>query len=113
MRIAKWGNSLAVRIPASVVDAMELQEGDDVDIHVAADGAFADNLALADTMKERSFLESITSGKFHNQIAAGVESALTCMLGRTSAELGREVTWDEHLLHHKTAELGMNISQFT
>ncbi len=79
----------------------------------AADGAFTDNLALADTMKERGFVESITSGKFHNQIAAGVESALTCMLGRTSAEQGREVTWDEHLLHNKTTQLGMNISQFT
>jgi antitoxin component of MazEF toxin-antitoxin module len=29
MRVAKWGNSLAVRLPASVVDALELKEGDD------------------------------------------------------------------------------------
>jgi antitoxin MazE len=35
MRIAKWGNSLAVRLPAAVVAALELKEGDEIEIHVA------------------------------------------------------------------------------
>ena len=35
VRVAKWGNSLAVRLPASVVDALELKEGDEIEIHVA------------------------------------------------------------------------------
>jgi antitoxin MazE len=35
MRIAKWGNSLAVRLPAAVVEALELREGDEIEIHVA------------------------------------------------------------------------------
>ena len=35
MQVAKWGNSLAVRLPASVVDALELKEGDEIEIHVA------------------------------------------------------------------------------
>ena len=34
MKVAKWGNSLAVRLPAAVVDALELKEGDDIEIHV-------------------------------------------------------------------------------
>ena len=34
MQIAKWGNSLAVRIPASAVEALELKEGDDIEIHI-------------------------------------------------------------------------------
>lgn len=34
MQIAKWGNSLAVRLPAAVVDALELKEGDDIEIRV-------------------------------------------------------------------------------
>ena len=34
MQVAKWGNSLAVRLPASVVKAMSLKEGDDIEIHV-------------------------------------------------------------------------------
>jgi len=40
-------------------------------------------------------VESITSGKFHNQAAKGVESALSCMMARTAAYKGHEVTWDE------------------
>jgi len=35
MHVAKWGNSLAIRLPASVVEALALKPGDDVDIHVA------------------------------------------------------------------------------
>lgn len=35
MQVAKWGNSLAVRLPASVVEALELQEGDDIEIIVS------------------------------------------------------------------------------
>jgi antitoxin MazE len=32
MKIAKWGNSLAVRLPASVVEALNLKEGDEIEI---------------------------------------------------------------------------------
>jgi myo-inositol 2-dehydrogenase / D-chiro-inositol 1-dehydrogenase len=78
----------------------------------AADGAFTDNLALADATKDRTFIESITSGHFHNQIPQGVESALSCMLARHAAELGREVTWNELAQFTETFPLGMNISQF-
>ena len=35
MQVAKWGNSLAVRLPAVVVEALELREGDEIEIHVA------------------------------------------------------------------------------
>ena len=35
MQVAKWGNSLAVRLPAVVVEALDLKEGDEVEIHVA------------------------------------------------------------------------------
>jgi antitoxin MazE len=40
MQVAKWGNSLAVRLPASVVEALQLKEGDDVEIHVAGTRSF-------------------------------------------------------------------------
>ncbi len=40
MQVAKWGNSLAVRLPAAVVDALGLKEGDEIDIRVAGDRAF-------------------------------------------------------------------------
>ncbi|MEQ1674589.1 MAG: AbrB/MazE/SpoVT family DNA-binding domain-containing protein [Candidatus Nitrotoga sp.] len=35
MQVSKWGNSLAVRLPAAVVDALALKEGDDIEIDVA------------------------------------------------------------------------------
>lgn len=34
MQVSRWGNSLAVRLPAAVVEALGLKEGDDVEIHV-------------------------------------------------------------------------------
>jgi antitoxin MazE len=40
MQVAKWGNSLAVRLPASVVEALGLKEGDDIEIDVAGARAF-------------------------------------------------------------------------
>jgi antitoxin MazE len=33
--VSKWGNSLAVRLPAMVVKALGLKDGDEIDIHVA------------------------------------------------------------------------------
>jgi antitoxin MazE len=41
MQVSKWGNSLAVRIPAAVVRVLELKEGDEIEIHAADDRAFA------------------------------------------------------------------------
>jgi antitoxin MazE len=35
MQVAKWGNSLAVRLPAAVVAALRLKEGDEIEIHFA------------------------------------------------------------------------------
>jgi antitoxin MazE len=34
MQVAKWGNSLAVRLPAAVVEALQLKEGEDIEIQV-------------------------------------------------------------------------------
>jgi antitoxin MazE len=35
MQVSKWGNSLAVRLPAVVVEALDLKEGEEIEIHVA------------------------------------------------------------------------------
>ena len=32
MKIAKWGNSLAIRLPAIVVEALQLKAGDEVEV---------------------------------------------------------------------------------
>jgi antitoxin MazE len=40
MQVAKWGNSLAVRLPQSVVDALGLKAGESIEIHVLGKCAF-------------------------------------------------------------------------
>ena len=40
MQVAKWGNSLAVRLPVAVVEALSLREGDDIEIEVAGARTF-------------------------------------------------------------------------
>ncbi|QTK79542.1 AbrB/MazE/SpoVT family DNA-binding domain-containing protein [Agrobacterium tumefaciens] len=37
MRVTKWGDSLAVRIPADVAEALHIKEGDEVDVVAATD----------------------------------------------------------------------------
>lgn len=37
MQVAKWGNSLAIRLPAVVVEALNLKEGDEIDIAIAGE----------------------------------------------------------------------------
>ena len=39
-QIAKWGNSLAVRLPAEVVEALDLKEGDQIEIRIASTREF-------------------------------------------------------------------------
>jgi antitoxin MazE len=40
MQVCKWGNSLAVRLPAAVVEALNLREGDNIEIDVAGARVF-------------------------------------------------------------------------
>lgn len=35
MHVSKWGNSLAVRLPAALVEALGLKEGDEIEITIA------------------------------------------------------------------------------
>lgn len=34
MQVSKWGNSLAIRLPAAVVDALQLKEGEHIEVQV-------------------------------------------------------------------------------
>lgn len=49
VQIAKWGNSLAVRIPADVARALNLKEGDDVTLRALDD----DELVLVSERQRR------------------------------------------------------------
>jgi len=78
----------------------------------AANGAFLDNLKFADREKERSFIDSIVSGPVHNQIADGVDTALSCILGRMAGYQKREVTWEQMLNEKEDWQLGFSLQQF-
>ena len=55
MQVSKWGNSLAIRLPAIVVEALELHEGDDVEIAIAGPREFQ----LKKKPTSREFLERL------------------------------------------------------
>ncbi len=74
-------------------------------------GVFHGALDQADPEKKKAFVESITSGQFHNQAAQGAESALSAMLGREAAYTGREVTWDELLRSNEVWDAKIDLSK--
>jgi antitoxin MazE len=40
MKVSKWGNSLAIRLPVYLVEALELHEGDDIEVVIASKRVF-------------------------------------------------------------------------
>jgi antitoxin MazE len=40
MRVAKWGNSLAVRLPDAIVKTLKQKSGDEIEIVVTGDRVF-------------------------------------------------------------------------
>jgi antitoxin MazE len=40
MQVSKWGNSLAIRLPAAVVEVLGLKAGDDIEITAAGNEQF-------------------------------------------------------------------------
>jgi antitoxin MazE len=39
MRVFKWGNSLAIRLPAAVVEALKLRVGAEIEVHITGERA--------------------------------------------------------------------------
>jgi len=78
---------------ATAAPAKETAESDKFSVT----GNFTSNLEFADAEKKKAFVESIISGRFHNQADKGAESALSCVMARSAAYKGHEVTWDEQM----------------
>jgi antitoxin MazE len=55
MQVSRWGNSLAIRLPAAVVEVLRLKEGDDIEITVASD----DNFVVRRSPSNREILERL------------------------------------------------------
>ena len=56
-QLAKWGNSLAVRIPKAVAEAASLREGEDLEFSVEASGSVSLNRP-----KRRRSIEDLVAG---------------------------------------------------
>jgi antitoxin MazE len=65
MQVAKWGNSLAVRLPQAVVAALKLKAGDEIEVTISGKRHF--DIAL-DRSRERA-LASLR--KFRGLLPAG------------------------------------------
>ena len=57
-------------------------------------GVFHGKLSQADQDKKMSCVNSIVNNQYHNQVAQGVESALSCMMARHAAYTGEEVSYE-------------------
>ncbi|BDT66069.1 hypothetical protein os1_02210 [Comamonadaceae bacterium OS-1] len=60
LQISKWGNSLAIRIPADTVRQMGAKEGDPLQVHLGADGGL--NLR-ASTWSRAGFAQELEQGR--------------------------------------------------
>jgi antitoxin MazE len=57
MRIAKWGNSLAIRLPKQLVDALSLETGDELEIVDAT----RERLAVVKDERRKQALDRLAS----------------------------------------------------
>jgi antitoxin MazE len=65
MQVAKWGNSLAVRLPRAVVKALKLKPGDEIEITVSGARRF-------DVARDRAVERALASiRKFRGRMPAG------------------------------------------
>jgi predicted dehydrogenase len=77
----------------------------------SATGKFTSNLELADPEKKKAFIESITSGNFHNQAETGAESAISCIMAREAAYKKHEVSWDDILKSKEVYDPKIDLSK--
>jgi antitoxin MazE len=65
MQVAKWGNSLAVRLPQAIVEALKLKPGDEIEITVSNGRRF-------EVARDRTIERALASiRKFRGRMPAG------------------------------------------
>jgi antitoxin MazE len=60
MQVSKWGNSLAVRLPKALVEALKLSPGDDLDVVEASKG----RIAVEKVDRRAEFLRQVDQFRF-------------------------------------------------
>jgi antitoxin MazE len=57
VQIGRWGNSLAVRLPKTLVERLNLKEGDEIDAEVIARALEAADAEAMERRREEAFRE--------------------------------------------------------
>jgi antitoxin MazE len=69
--VSKWGNSLAIRIPKTWAEQVQLKEGTDVNLSVSGD-----SLVITPKKRKKYSLDELLAGmtpdKFHPEIDTGI-----------------------------------------
>lgn len=75
MQVSKWGNSLAIRLPSAVVEALELKDGDQIEIRIAGarDFEVSRDHSRADALKKLKALNRTLPKGFRFDRAAAHE----------------------------------------
>lgn len=74
MQIAKWGNSLAVRLPVDYIRAAGLKEGDEVEAEVTPLGEI--RLAPAKVFDKAAFLQRVAELRGQMPVTESVVEAM-------------------------------------
>jgi len=77
-----------------------------------AAGVFTSSLHDSNEKKVTSFIKSIESGNFLNEIDQAVNSTLTAILGRQSATSQMAVTWNEMLFSNESIDPMLDLGRF-
>lgn len=77
-----------------------------------AAGVFTSSLHDSNEKKVNSFISSITTGNFLNEIEPAVTSTLTAILGRQAATAQKSVSWNEMLFSNESIDPMLDLSQF-
>jgi len=75
-------------------------------------GIFLSALHDADAKKGSSFIRSIETGEYLNELQPAVDSTISAALAREAATRGEGCTWDEIYYDNGTLETGIDLSQF-
>lgn len=68
IKIAKWGNSLGIRIPKHLAEQIQLQEGDEIEI-----SATADKLIVTPLRRKKYTLEELLEGMGENNLHSEID----------------------------------------
>lgn len=77
-----------------------------------AAGVFTSSLHDSNENKVKSFIQSIETGKFLNEIEPAVNSTLTAILGRQAATTQNAVSWNEMLFSNESIDHRLDLGQF-